>query len=178
MVKKISIGNIKKLYFMTKNLALNDFKSKYAGSYFGLLWALLQPLVTILVYWFVFEKGLKVSGPAELDAPFILWFVAGIIPWFYFSEAVTTSASSYIEYNYLVKKVVFKIELLPLIKIISAFFVHLFFLIIMFVFLFYNYPITYYSLQIIYYTLCSVILISSISWLTAAITPFLKTLLM
>ncbi|MEK3825530.1 ABC transporter permease [Paenibacillus sp. FSL K6-1558] len=174
-MKKISIGNIKKLYFMTKNLALNDFKSKYAGSYFGLLWALLQPLVTILVYWFVFEKGLKVSGPAELDAPFILWFVAGIIPWFYFSEAVTTSASSYIEYNYLVKKVVFKIELLPLIKIISAFFVHLFFLIIMFVFfLFYNYPITYYSLQIIYYTLCSVILISSISWLTAAITPFFK----
>ncbi|CAI6086420.1 Teichoic acid translocation permease protein TagG [Paenibacillus sp. JJ-100] len=160
---------------MTRNLALNDFKSKYAGSYFGLLWALLQPLVTILVYWFVFEKGLKISGPAELDAPFILWFVAGIIPWFYFSEAITTSASSYIEYNYLVKKVVFKIELLPLIKIISAFLVHLFFLIIMLVFfLFYNYPITYYSLQIIYYTLCSVLLISSVSWLTAAITPFFK----
>ncbi|KAA1186838.1 ABC transporter permease [Paenibacillus sp. B2(2019)] len=175
MRKEPYIKRIKNICSLTKSLAINDFKSKYAGSYFGLLWALLMPLVTILVYWFVFEKGLKVSAPADLNAPFVLWFVSGIIPWFYFSEALTTATHSFLEYNYLVKKVVFRIELLPLVKIFSAFLVHLFFIIILFsFFISYGYPISFFSVQIIYYTLCNIILISSISWLTAAITPFFK----
>ena len=40
-------------------LAVNDFKTKYAGSYLGIVWAFVQPIVTILVYWFVFSVGLK-----------------------------------------------------------------------------------------------------------------------
>ncbi len=36
------------------SLAKNDFKTKYAGSYLGIVWAFIQPIVTILVYWFVF----------------------------------------------------------------------------------------------------------------------------
>ena len=39
------------------NLARNDFKQKFAGSVFGIVWAFVQPMVTVLVYWFVFEKA-------------------------------------------------------------------------------------------------------------------------
>ena len=61
----------------------NDFKTKYAGSYFGTVWAFIQPVVTICVYWFVF--GLALRGGADRGVPFVLWLVAGLVPWFFFS---------------------------------------------------------------------------------------------
>ena len=64
------------------NLAKNDFKTKYAGSYLGIVWAFVQPIVTILVYWFVFSVGLKAGNVS--DYPFVLYLVSGIVPWFFF----------------------------------------------------------------------------------------------
>lgn len=64
-------------------LAKNDFKTRYAGSYFGTFWAFVQPVVTILVYWFVFSVGFR-SNTDELGVPFVLYLVAGIVPWFSF----------------------------------------------------------------------------------------------
>ena len=66
-------------------LAKNDFKTRYAGSYFGTFWAFVQPVVTILVYWFVFSVGFR-SNTDELGVPFVLYLVAGIVPWFFFSD--------------------------------------------------------------------------------------------
>ena len=53
-------------------------KQKYAGSYLGIVWAFIQPIVTILVYWFVFSVGLK-AGTVS-DYPFVLYLVSGIVP--------------------------------------------------------------------------------------------------
>ena len=44
---------------MIYKLAKNDFKTKFAGSYLGIIWAFIQPVVTVLVYWFVFEVGFR-----------------------------------------------------------------------------------------------------------------------
>ncbi|MCC8028966.1 MAG: hypothetical protein LIO75_04085, partial [Lachnospiraceae bacterium] len=44
------------------SLAKNDFKTKFAGSYLGIFWAFVQPIVTVVLYWFDFEKGLKAGG--------------------------------------------------------------------------------------------------------------------
>lgn len=54
----------------------------------------------------------------------MLYLVAGIVPWFFFSDALSGGTNSLLEYNYLVKKVVFNISVLPVVKIISALFVH------------------------------------------------------
>ena len=109
------------------NLAKNDFKTKYAGSYLGIVWAFVQPIVTILVYWFVFSVGLKAGNIS--DYPFVLYLVSGIVPWFFFQDALNGGTNALMEYNYLVKKVVFKISVLPIVKMISALFVHAFFVV-------------------------------------------------
>ena len=106
-------------------LSKNDFKTKYAGSYMGIIWAFIQPLVTIVLYWFVFEKGLKSGAVSEI--PFILWLMAGLIPWFFFQEALVNATNCFSEYSYLVKKVVFNINILPIVKVLSSLFVHVFF---------------------------------------------------
>ena len=79
-------------------LSKNDFKTKYAGSYMGIIWAFIQPLVTIVLYWFVFQVGLR-SGDIG-DTPFILWLMAGLIPWFFFQEALVNATNCFAEYSY------------------------------------------------------------------------------
>lgn len=156
-------------------LAKNDFKTKYAGSYFGILWAFVQPIVTILTYWFVFQVGLK-SGPIS-NYPFVLWLIAGLIPWFFFSDALNSGMNSLIEYSYLVKKVVFNITILPVIKIFSALFIHIFFLIFMLLlFTLSGYVPGMYALQIIYYSFCILILTLSISYITSSLLVFFRDL--
>lgn len=155
------------------NLAKNDFKTKYVGSYLGIVWAFIQPTVTIVVYWFVFQVGLR-SGNVG-DFPFILWLIAGLVPWFFFSEALGAGTSSLMEYQYLVKKVVFKISILPVVKVISALFVHLFFMAItVLIYSLYGYTPDVYTLQIIYYTFCTFVLSLGIIYFTSSIVIFFR----
>ncbi|MCR8745457.1 ABC transporter permease [Romboutsia lituseburensis] len=167
---------IKELYRSKKlilNLAKNDFKTKYAGSYLGVFWAFVQPVITVLIYWFVFQVGFK-SAPVD-DFPFVLWLVSGIVPWFFFSDALANATNSLIEYSYLVKKVVFKISILPLVKNISALFVHIFFVgfMISLYIIYEKYP-TVHVIQLAYYSFCTFCLSLSLSYATSAIIPFFK----
>ena len=137
------------------SLAKNDFKNRFAGSYLGIFWAFVQPVVTIVLYWFVFEKALHAGASGLRDGipiPFVLWLIAGLVPWFYFQEALGTGTSAFLEYNFLVKKVVFNISILPVVKIVSGLFVHIFFLLFMLVmYTALGFFPHIYALQIFYY---------------------------
>ncbi len=61
---------------LIKSLAKNDFKIKFAGSYLGTLWAFVQPVITVLIYWFVFDKDRRKSKYAD-SASASLCLVAG-----------------------------------------------------------------------------------------------------
>jgi len=160
---------------MILRLSKNDFKTRFAGSYLGIFWAFVQPVVTILVYWFVFEVGFR-SSPVD-DFPFVLWLTAGMVPWFFFSEAWSAGTNSLIEYSYLVKKVVFNISVIPIVKIIAALFIHAFFVGFMLViYMGYGYMPSIYWLQIIYYSLCLLVLVLALSYLCSAITVFFRDL--
>ena len=157
------------------SLSRNDFKTKYAGSYLGIVWAFIQPVVTILVYWFVFSVGLKAGNVS--DYPFVLYLVSGIIPWFFFQDALNGGTNALIEYNYLVKKVVFKISILPIVKIISALFVHLFFVAFALVLCAcYGYIPGLHTLQIFYYSACTFLLSLGLVYATSAIVIFFRDL--
>lgn len=159
-------------------LAKNDFRKRYAGSYMGALWAMLQPVVTIAMYYIVFDKIMGNSinrGTGEI--PFVLFLTAGLVPWFYFSEALNSGTNALLEYNYLVKKVVFKISVLPIIKIIAATFIHVFFVCVMLVVAaFYGYYPTIYTVQIFYYSICLFLLVLALSYTTCSIVVFFKDL--
>lgn len=157
------------------NLAKNDFKTKYAGSYLGIFWAFVQPIVTVVVYWFVFQVGLRSGNMHEY--PFVLWLVAGLVPWFFFQEALFGGTNALVEYSYLVKKVVFKISTLPLVKVISAMFVHAFFIAFtLILYSCYGYFPDLYVFQIIYYSLALFILVLGICYTTCAIIIFFRDL--
>lgn len=95
-------------------------------------------MITVLLYWFVFEFGLhqKVNDlRTGIEVPFVLWLMGGLVPWFYFQEALNGGTGVLDEYSYLVKKVVFQIDALPVVKLISALFTHAFLLCLCWLFL-------------------------------------------
>lgn len=156
-------------------LSKNDFKTKFAGSYLGIVWAFVQPVVTVLVYWFVFQVGLKAGRTNEY--PFVVWLVAGLVPWFFFSEALNGGTNALIEYSYLVKKVVFKISILPIVKVMSAVFVNAFFIVFTLVLCScYGYTPSLYTIQIIYYVVCNFVLVLGLSYFTSAVVVFFRDL--
>ena len=157
------------------SLSRNDFKTKYAGSYLGIVWAFIQPVVTIMVYWFVFTIGLKAGDMAEY--PFVLYLISGIIPWFFFQDALNGGTNALMEYNYLVKKLVFKISILPIVKVLSALFVHAFFVVFALIICSFNgYTPTLHTLQIFYYTGCTFVFVLALVYATSAIVAFFRDL--
>lgn len=156
-------------------MAVQDFQKKYVGSYFGIVWAFVQPLITVMVFWFVFQVGFRASPVS--DAPFVLWLVSGLIPWFYFSDAWNSATYSLQEYSYLVKKMMFPTFILPPIRILSALFVHVvFYFLLVFVALLYGFTPTWHIFQLFYYTLCCTVLVAGLSYFSAAVIVFFKDL--
>ena len=171
--ERMFLKEVWKIRPMLLGLAKNDFKSRYSGSLLGFLWAFIQPLSMVAIYWFVFKFGLK-SNPVG-EVPFILWLISGLIPWMFLSETITAGGNCMVEYNYLVKKIVFKIEILPLVKVVSAAFTHIFLVAVMIVIYIFSgfYPDVSY-LQILYYVFCAIVLIAGIVYLVSALNVFVK----
>jgi lipopolysaccharide transport system permease protein/teichoic acid transport system permease protein len=154
-------------------LATRDVKTRFTGSYLGAVWAFVQPTVQVLIFWFVFQVGFK-SMPVD-NFPFILWLVSAMIPWFFIADGISGATNSIIDNSYLVQKVVFRVSFLPIMKIYSAFLIHIFFLAVLFVmFMIYGYYPDIYNIQIIYYTFCSIVIVTGLSWLTSSLVIFLK----
>lgn len=154
-------------------LAKKDLKNRYLGSYLGIIWAFVQPMVTILIFWFVFQVGFK-SAPVD-DFPFVLWLLCGMIPWFFFSEGLQSATNSILDNSYLVKKVVFRVSSLPIIRILSSLFIHVFFILVIFVmFYIYGYKPSIYNLQVLYYLFATIVLLLGLSWITSSLVVFIK----
>lgn len=166
-------GYIYREWSMFWILMKNDFQARFAGSYFGIFWAFVQPVIMMVLYWFVFQVGLRAGNVSAY--PFILFLMSGLIPWMYFSEALSSSTNVLSEYSYLVKKVIFNIEILPVIKVASSIFIHLFFVaVIIIMCAFYGYAPDLYTLQLVYYILCMIFLTMGLAYVFSAVTAFFK----
>ncbi|WP_026510164.1 MULTISPECIES: ABC transporter permease [unclassified Butyrivibrio] len=166
---KITREDIKLILSLVKN----DLKSRYSGSALGIVWAYVQPLITVLVFWYVFQVGFR--NPPVNNVQFILWFVAGYIPWTFFNDGLLSSTNVFYEYSYLVKKMKFKVWQLPIIKVLSSLCIHLFLMLfVIFLYLIYGYKPTIAWLSVPYYSLCVMMLLVGLSYLVGAVSVFFK----
>lgn len=136
-------------------LAKADLVKTYRGAALGWAWAIIKPAVTIFVYWFTFQIGIRGSSEVE-EFPFFLWLIAGVIPWFYMSDMLTGGTECIRKYSYLVTKMKFPISTIPTFFSISKFMVHLVLMAIMIlIFIFMGYPPDIYMIQLPIYMLLS-----------------------
>src|SRR5256885_30312 len=96
------------------NLVTRDLKTKYRGSFFGIFWSLLNPLLLMLVYTLVFSIIVRVN-----IHPYAVFLLTGLVPWNAFAQSLTMATSSVLDNKGIVTKVAFPLQLLPLSAVLA-----------------------------------------------------------
>jgi lipopolysaccharide transport system permease protein len=101
---------------LVMNLVMRDLKVRYKNSVLGIAWSWLNPLLMMLVFTLIF--GVLRFGPQNIEH-YPVYFLAGILPWNMFSASVVGATASIVGSGYLIKKVYFPREVLPLATVLS-----------------------------------------------------------
>jgi lipopolysaccharide transport system permease protein len=100
-------------------LSWRDIKVRYKQTTLGILWAIIRPLLTMLVFTFVFGKVAKMETHSLV--PYAIIVFAGLLPWQFFSNALTESSNSLIGNERLITKVYFPRLIIPASSVITSF---------------------------------------------------------
>jgi len=112
---------------LIRSMARRDILARYRGSFGDVFWTVLNPLLLMMTYFFVFGIVLQTRfGPNQSRTGFALYFLAGMLPWLAFSEPVGRAASVIIEHRNFVKKLVFPLDTLPVNQVVSGLVTELF----------------------------------------------------
>ena len=139
---------------LLRMLSYRDMRVRYAQTMLGMAWAVINPVVSVLLLYFVFGVVINVDTQG---VPPLLFSMAGICSWNYFSRVVGEAGSSVIGAQSLVKKVYFPRLIIPLSKSLAAL-IDLFivFVILGAMMIYYNVPLHWQSLMIIPFTLMAI----------------------
>ena len=117
-----------KILFKNKKLVLklgkNDFRNRYANASLGTLWGFLQPFIFMMTYVIVFQYIMHTGSAGQY--PYVVWFLPGMSMWLFCNDAILQASNSIRTYSYLVKKVVFPVDIIPIISLTSSSFIGLF----------------------------------------------------
>lgn len=100
-------------------LVRRDFEQRFVGSAVGWIWGIIQPLVLLLSWVFVFQGLLNMSAPAG-EEKYSLYIFAGMLPWLLFSETVQRCAPCLLDQANLITKTVFPAEIVPVSVFLST----------------------------------------------------------
>lgn len=96
---------------LLRHLVIKELKVRYRQTAIGIAWSLAQPLLPALILGFVFSGVL--THPEAAGVPYALFLLAGLVPWSFFSSAVTTASGAFVSNGYILTKVYFPRVLLP-----------------------------------------------------------------
>jgi lipopolysaccharide transport system permease protein len=163
---------------LIRTLVRRDVLSRYSGSFGGAFWAVLNPLMLMLTYFFVFGLVLKSRfGNDPSRSGFAVYFLAGMLPWLAFSEAVGRAPFILLEHRSFIKKLVFPVETLP-VNLVAAGLVTEFFGLLLFVLALLiargQVPATVLYLPVL--VVPQILLTAGICWFLAALGVFVRDL--
>lgn len=101
-------------------LVWRDIKVRYKQTFLGVLWSILQPLLTMVVFTFIFSQIAEL--PTEAKAPYPILVFSALIPWQFFSSAISGAGSSLIANQALITKVYFPRTVIPASTVIASMF--------------------------------------------------------
>ncbi|MEZ2146354.1 ABC transporter permease [Bradyrhizobium sp. DN5] len=116
------IGTVFRYRGLIRRLVVREFTAKYRGSIMGVLWAVLTPLAMVLVFLFVFGVVFQSRWGVEQaqKATFTVTLLIGMVVHGLFSEALSRSPTILLGNPSFVKKVVFPLEILPIVVVLNA----------------------------------------------------------
>lgn len=159
--------------YLIVSMTKREVDAQYIGSGLGFIWAFVQPLVMISLYWVIFSVGFKVQP--KNDVPFVVWLTAGLAIWYVFVDIVNGSTGIILAHAHLIKKTLFYPHILPVIKILSSLITHAIFLVVLCgLILFQKMPLRIYFIQFGYYLFCLCVFALGLSWMVSALNVFIR----
>jgi len=154
-------------------LAKREIASQYVGSFLGFMWTFIQPAVMLVVFWFVFSFGFRAQPMS--DVPFVVWLAAGMAPWFSFAAIITSSSTAVVQYAHLIKKTVFPVQILPVVKIVTNMVSHGAFVTLLILLLLANgMSVSIFFIQVFYYYFCLCVLSLGLGYAVSALNVFAR----
>lgn len=154
-------------------LGMRLARERYLDTLGGTLWAVLNPIALLAVYWYVFDVGLRIQEPT--GKPFVLTLFAGLIPWMFFSECLIGATTAVTGRAFLVKKIAFPLEVLPFSHLVAALVTHVLMLAVFLVML------TAYGMwpgvgafMVFYFFVFASVLVGGLGMLVAALNVFYR----
>ncbi|MFD1707461.1 ABC transporter permease [Siminovitchia sediminis] len=165
-------------FYLVRRLSLYEIKSKNKSNYLGMTWEFLNPLIQILIYWFVFgsirqRAGIEVVPGFEV--PFIFWLLGGFILWTFFYQSTIQGSKSVYTRLRMLSKMNFPMSVIPAIPIFAQFYTHLVLLAVTFIiFQLGGYYVSVYFAQILYFIFASFCLVFAISLITSTLSTLIR----
>ncbi|MCJ8007974.1 ABC transporter permease [Lederbergia wuyishanensis] len=165
-------------FYLIRRLSFYELKSTNQSNYLGMAWEIINPVIQILIYWFVFgsirQRG-DIQVADGVEVPFILWLLAGFIIWNFFYQATIQGSRSIYTRLRMLSKMNFPMSVIPNIVIFSQFYIHLIMLLItIIIFQFAGYYINIYFLQLLYFIFATFCLTFAISLITSTFSTIIR----
>lgn len=179
---RIVIEILWKNRILLRETSRQDIEDRYAGNIFGVVWFVIQPLLTMVVFIFVFVFALRMRMPetAALDTAwggYVMYLLSGLVPWMSLQEIMNRSVTAITSSANMVKQVIFPVEILPAKMILSMFLVQVISLAVYFLFGSIRYGLPPLSVVLLPLVIGSQMMLSlGIALLFSALTPFFRDL--
>ncbi|MCL6632175.1 MAG: ABC transporter permease [Alicyclobacillus herbarius] len=164
------LGNL----YLIRRLSSFEFKTEHMNAYLGVLWEVINPLIQIGIYWFVFGIGIR-RGHSVDDVPYFVWMLSGMVAWFFFNAALGQGTRALHSRLQTVARMSFPISVVPTFVIVKNLYQHWILLgIVLVIFTATGHALTLYVLQLVYFMFSLVMLLVSLSLLTATLATVVR----
>ncbi|MBN1569912.1 MAG: ABC transporter permease [Acidobacteria bacterium] len=180
MAPWVILSNFLEKIYIQRSLILNfvarDLKARYVGSFMGLFWSVIHPIVLLVSYTFVFKFIFGIGAPPDAGTTsFSLWLFCSILPWLFFQDSLQRSSTIIIDNGNLVTKTIFPSEILPLVVLLSSFVNHLIgFAILLCIIFFVLGKVSFFILLIPVYLFLLMLFTLGISWFVSSLNVFVR----
>lgn len=165
-------------FYLIRRLSLYELKSKNKNNYLGMAWEVINPVIQILIYWFVFgsiRQRADIEIAPGMNVPFILWLICGFILWVFFYQSMIQGSKSIYTRLRMLSKMNFPMSVIPNIVIFSQFYIHIALLLIaLIIFQLSGYFISIYFIQLVYFIFATFCLVFSFSLITSTLSTIIR----
>lgn len=161
-------------FYRTFSIAKYEILADARDSRLGLLWNVLNPVIQILTYWFVFGMGIR-SGKPVNGVPFLEWMLAGMLVWFFISPCITQGVNCIYSKINVITKMKFPVSILPATITLKELFSHIIMVFLIYVFFVARgMKINFHNIELIYYMICSICFSISLAMITSVLNMFTR----
>jgi teichoic acid transport system permease protein len=166
-------------FYLILRLSAFELKSANTNNYLGRFWEILNPMIQLTIYWFVFGAGIRKGRDVPMEngihVPFFIWMVTGMIVWFFINPAISASSRSIYSRIQLIAKMSFPMSTIPSFVIMANFYTHLLLVAIVTVFLqFTDFKLSIYFIQLPYFMVAMLLFLLALALVTSTLSTIVR----